>query len=95
MRIGLREANQRFSRTIKAVRAGKEVVLTERGRPIAVIKPIKGEDAQEAALEAMADEGLITLPSRKGPMPPPRWRPVKVKGKPLSQTISEDREGRA
>jgi len=95
MRIGLREANQRFSRTIKAVRAGKEVVLTERGRPIAVIKPIKGEDAQEAALEAMADEGLITLPSRKGPMPPPRWRPVKVKGKPLSQTISEDREDRA
>ena len=95
MRIGLREANQRFSRAIKAVRAGKEVVLTERGHPIAVIKPIKDEDAQEATLHAMADEGLIRPAARKGPMPTPRWRPVKVKGKPLSQTIIDDREDRA
>jgi prevent-host-death family protein len=95
MRLGLREANQRFSQAIKAVRSGKEVVLTERGRPIAVIKPIKQENAEQAALQAMADEGLITLPSRKGPMPAPRWRPVKVKGKPLSETVIEDREDRA
>lgn len=95
MRLGLREANQRFSQAIRAVRAGKEVVLTERGHPIAIIKPIKEEDAQAAALQAMADEGLVTPASRKGPMPPPRWRPVKVKGKPLSQTIINDREDRA
>ena len=30
MRLGLREANQHFARTFKAVRAGKEVVLTDR-----------------------------------------------------------------
>jgi prevent-host-death family protein len=95
MRLGLREANQQFSKAIKAVRAGKEVVLTERGRPIAVIKPIKPEDDQDAALQAMADEGLITPAARKGPMPVPRWRPVKVKGQPLSQTIIDDREDRA
>ncbi len=95
MKLGLREANQQFSKAIKAVRAGKEVVLTDRGRPIAVIKPITQGDTQRAALQHMADEGLITLPSRKGPMPPPRRRPVKVKGKPLSQTIIEDREDRA
>ena len=95
MRLGLREANQQFSRAIKAVRAGKEVVLTERGRPIAVIKPIKEEQTQEAALKAMADEGLITLPSRKGRMPAPSWRPLKVEGKSVSETIIEDREDRA
>ena len=95
MRLGLREANQRFSQAIKAVRAGQEVVLTERGRPIAVIKPFKEEDAREATLQAMADEGLITPAARKGPMPTPRWRPVRVKGKPLSQTIIDDREDRA
>ena len=96
MKMGLREANQRFSKAIKAVRAGTEVVLTERGRPIAVIKPIKQkEDARQAALNAMADAGLITLPSRKGPMPAPRWRPVKIGGKSLSRTIIEDREDRA
>lgn len=96
MRLGLREANQHFARTIKAVRAGQEVVLTDRGRPIAVIKPIKDEaGGQVAALRAMAEEGLITLPDRKGPMPTPRWRPVKVKGAPVSRTIIDDREDTA
>jgi prevent-host-death family protein len=95
MRIGLREANQRFSKAIRAVRAGQEVILTERGRPIAVIKPLRDEAVQEATLRAMVDEGLITPAARKGPMPAPSWRPVKVKGKPLSRTVIEDREDRA
>lgn len=94
MRLGLREANQHFSKAIKAVRAGKEVILTERGQPIAVIKPIKSEQALDATLKRMADEGLITLPSRKGPLPSPRWKPIRLKGKLLSQTIIDDREDR-
>ncbi len=92
MKLGLREANQHFSKAIKAVRAGKEVILTERGQPIAVIKPIKEGPAEEATLKRMADEGLITLPSRKGPLP--RFEPVQIKGKPISQTIIDDREDR-
>ena len=95
MRLGLREANQHFSKAIKAVRAGKEVVLTERGRPVAVIKRINDEDGPEAALQAMADEGLVRPAARKGPTPAPRWRPVKVKGQPLSQTVIDDRKDRA
>ena len=95
MKLGLREANQRFSKAIKAVRAGKEVVLTERGHPIAVIKPIKAESAQEAALRGLVGDGLIAPAARKGPMPAPRWRPLKMKDKPLSQTIIDDREDRA
>src|SRR5262249_1268241 len=39
MHMGLREANQKFSKAIRAVKAGQEVVLTERGKPIAVITP--------------------------------------------------------
>ena len=93
MKLGLREANQHFSKAIKAVRAGKEVILTERGQPIAVIKPIKDEHEPDAALQRMADDGLVTLPTRKGPLP--RFVPVPIKGKPLSQTIIEDRDDRA
>ena len=95
MLLGLREANQRFSKAIRAVRAGREVVLTERGHPIAVIKPIKDHDAQEASFRAMVDEGFVIPAVRKGPMPTPRWRPVKIKGQPLSQTLIEDRQERA
>jgi prevent-host-death family protein len=96
MRLGLREANQHFARTIKAVRAGQEVVLTDRGRPIAVIKPIKDDEGdREAVLQTMAEEGLITVADREGPMPTPRWRPVKVKGAPVSKTIIDEREDTA
>ncbi len=93
MKLGLREANQHFSKAIKAVRAGKEVVLTERGQPIAVIKPLKEALEPEAALKQMAEEGLITLPSSKGPLP--RFAPAQASGKPLSQTIIDDRDDRA
>jgi prevent-host-death family protein len=95
MKLGLREANQHFSKAIRAVRGGKEVILTERGRPIAIIMPVKEEQSEESALKTLADEGLITLPSRRGLTPTPRWKPVSVKGKPLSHTIVEDREDRA
>lgn len=64
------------------------------GEPIAVIKPIKNEQGLDAALERMAGDGLITLPSRKGPLPSPRWKPIRLKGKRLSQTIIDDREDR-
>ena len=94
MKLGLREANQRFSKAIKAVRAGKEVVLTERGHPIAVIKPIKENDTLDVALQAMVDDGFLEPASRKGATPAPRWRPVRIKGEPLSKTVIDDREDR-
>ena len=93
MKLGLREANQHFSKAMKAVRAGKEVVLTERGQPIAVIKPITQAPEPQAVLNRLAEEGLITLPTRKGPLP--RFEPVRVSGKPVSQTIIDDRDDRA
>ena len=97
MKLGLREANQRFSQAIKAIRCGEEVVLTERGRPIAVIKPLDGRepDDEAAELRRLADEGLVVPAVKAGPMPRPRWRPVSVMGKPVSETIIDDREDRA
>ena len=92
MRLGLREANQKFSQAIKAVKAGKEVVLTERGKPIAVIKPLDKEDKLEATLRRLEAEGLLRRGAKSG-KPMPVWRsPVRIKGKPLSQTISEERD---
>lgn len=94
MKLGLRAANQQFSKVIKAVRAGRQVVLTDRGQPMAVITPIAADNASDRALRAMAAEGLIRPAARKGPMPAVRWRPVKVIGAPLSQTVIDDRDDR-
>jgi prevent-host-death family protein len=94
MRMGLREANQRFSTAIKAVKAGKEVILTERGKPIAVIKPLDTEDKLEATLRRLEAEGILRPAVKRGPMPTPTWKPIRIKGKPMSQTISEERDER-
>jgi prevent-host-death family protein len=40
--ISLREANQQFSRCIRAVEAGEEFVVTRDGKPVARIVPVPG-----------------------------------------------------
>jgi prevent-host-death family protein len=92
--MGLREANQQFSKAIKAVKAGKEVILTERGKPIAVIKPLKQEETLDATIRRLESEGILRSGAKSG-RPMPVWRsPVRIKGKPISQTISEERDER-
>jgi prevent-host-death family protein len=96
MKLGLREANQQFSKAIKAVRAGTEVVLTDRGRAIAVIKPIREKNAaRDIAFQLMVDEGLVKPASRRGVTPTPRWHPAKIKGASLAKTVIDDRDDRA
>lgn len=90
MRMGLREANQHFSKAIKAVKAGKEVVLTERGKPIAVIKPLEQEEKEEAVMRRLEAEGILRPALKRGPMPV--WKPIRIKGKPMSETIREERD---
>ena len=94
MRMGLREANQSFSKAMKAVKQGKDVVLTERGKPIAVIKALVPKEDQEAIIRRLESEGLLRPASKRGPMPKPAWKAVHVKGKPMSQRISEERDER-
>ncbi len=94
MRMGLREANQSFSKAMKAVKEGKEVVLTERGRPIAVIKPLEQREDPQTIIRRLETEGLLRPARQRGPMPKPSWKAVRVKGKPMSQTIREQREER-
>jgi prevent-host-death family protein len=94
MRMGLREANQQFSKAIKAVKAGKDVVLTERGKPIAVIKPLDAGKDEDAVIRRLEAEGLLRPALKRGPMPAPRWKPIRIKGKPVSQSISEERDER-
>ncbi len=92
MQLGLREANQHFSKAIKAVKAGQEVILTERGKPIAVIKPLPAADDLDAKLDRLAAAGVLQRATKRGPMPP--FKPRRIKGPPLSQTISEERDER-
>ena len=89
--VGVRELKNRLTSYLKLVKADQEVIVTERGKPIAIIQPAGRASAPrslEARLAAMAARGLITLPER--PLVPRRRR-FKVPGRPLSELIMEDR----
>jgi prevent-host-death family protein len=88
--MGLREANQRFSKAMKAVREGEEVVLTERGKPIAVITPVRKSSNVASIIRKLEQSGLLRPAAKQRPLPP--WKPRPIVGKPVSRTIQEDRE---
>jgi len=77
MHMGLREGNQNFSTAMKAVKQGKEVGLTERGKPIAVIKPLEQEKEQQTIIRLLEAVGLLRPASQRGPMPKPTWKPIR------------------
>jgi prevent-host-death family protein len=62
--VGLREAKQRFSSLIREVRAGREVVATDRGKRLAVLKPVGGDDEIDAVLRRLEAAGLVRRPAR-------------------------------
>jgi prevent-host-death family protein len=91
MKIGLREANQNFSKPIKAVKAGKVVVLTERGTPIATIQPYRVPATEEDTVDRLEAEGILR-PNPKAGLLQSDWRPLRIKGVAISKTLRDLRD---
>jgi prevent-host-death family protein len=90
MQIDLREARRHFSRLTKAVKAGREVVLTERGKPIAVVKPLRKAATAEGILKRLEATGLLRPAAKRTPMPP--VKPIRLKGGSIIKTLRADRD---
>src|SRR5688500_7229121 len=87
IQVGVRELKNRLPTYLRHAKADREVIITERGKPIAVIQPIRAASSSaglDARLAALAARGEIALPQRKLL---PRVRRVKVAGRPLSEEI--------
>ncbi|MCF6154677.1 MAG: type II toxin-antitoxin system prevent-host-death family antitoxin [Candidatus Brocadia sp.] len=91
LHVGLREANMHFSKYLKLVREGQEVVVTERGTPVAVIKPVMKEGTPDDKIKGLEDQGILRG-AVKGKLP--LGRTITIAGKPLSETVIERREER-
>jgi prevent-host-death family protein len=89
--MGLREANQNFSKAMKAVKAGKVVLLTERGNPIATIQPYRMAATDEDAIVQLEQEGILR-PNPKAGVIRDNWMPLTVKGVSLSKTLRKLRD---
>jgi prevent-host-death family protein len=82
--VGIRELRGDLSRWIKRVRAGEEVVVTDRGRAVARIVPLDGERKIDKLIAA----GIVHPAPNPWHGPPPK--PVKAKGG-ISDLVAEQR----
>lgn len=89
--VGSRELKIRLGTYLRMVRNGQTLVITDRGLPVAELRPIEGARGDEAALARLAARGTVTLPRLA---PARKARHLTVRGTSLSAAILEDRKER-
>ncbi|MBM4339765.1 MAG: type II toxin-antitoxin system prevent-host-death family antitoxin [Deltaproteobacteria bacterium] len=84
---GIKELKNRLSYYLREVKKGEKILITERDQVIATILPIeRGEE--DSKLLSLVKEGFA---SWKGGKPTGSHRPIKIKGKTVSEMVLEDR----
>lgn len=85
--MGIRELKNGLSFYLKQVESGKQIEVTNRGEVIAPLIAAKRRKVDKEVL-ALVEEGMA---SWAGGKPSGSPRPVKGRGRPLSELILEDR----
>ena len=90
--VGIKELKNRLTHYLRLIQKGEEVIVTDRGQPVAVIHHITLDKlvlSRTGRLAQLATQGKICLPSRKLPT---RFKPVPYKGPSAAQAVIQDRE---
>lgn len=84
MEVGIRQLRADLSRFVKRVRSGEQIVVTDRGKPVARLVPVEGE----RTIDRLIREGLVTPAPNpwRGPLP----KPIEGAG-PLSDLVRDER----
>lgn len=98
-RVSVSELKARLSRYLSMVKAGEEVLITERGKPVAHLTPLRSleldNEEEWPRLRRMEAQGLIRIGT--GKLPPGWYKsygPPDPEGKLLTTLIKERRQGR-
>lgn len=62
-RVAITELKAKLSEYLSAVRAGEELIVTDRGRPVARLGPVKGERELESRVAALVRSGRLRPPT--------------------------------
>jgi prevent-host-death family protein len=89
--VGVRQLKNSLTRYLRLVDQGQALLVTNRNRVVAVLKKPDRNSAPtlEEKLAALVAEGKLLPAAKPGPFKP--FKPVRVKGQPVSKTIIEDR----
>ena len=85
----------RLSEYLDAVKAGEEILVTDRGRPVARLTPIGGRDRAETRTAELVRTGTVRPPS--APLGKNFWRlprPKDPEGRVLAALLDERAESR-
>ena len=88
VRVGTRELKNKLSEYMRRVKAGQVITVTERGKTIGQIIPVKASTQER--LQAVVDAGIAEWNGRK----PKSYKPKAINRGPrqVSDLVSEDRE---
>jgi prevent-host-death family protein len=90
--VGARELKTRLGAYLRQVREGKTLIVTDRGEPIAELRPIPSQSSgEEAILEKLASLGIVTHLNKS---PLTHFHPVTSTGPPVADAVVEGREDR-
>ena len=89
--VGSRELKVRLGTHLRRVRQGHTLVVTDRGRPIAELRPIGADGGRDAVLATLEAIGGVTRPTRASLA---KFRPVVSRTGSLSQAVIDDRGDR-
>jgi prevent-host-death family protein len=90
--VGARELKTRLGGYLRQVRRGRTLVITDRGEPVAELRPLEDAGGEHARLERLRVLGTVTRQEHR-PLAP--FRPVHARGASLSDAVIEDRNDRA
>ena len=89
--VGARELKTRLGTYLRRVRAGRTLIVTDRGEPVAELRPLPSDDSMPSALLKLSTKGTVTLPTRDGV---PAFRPIRTRGASVADAVGDDREDR-
>lgn len=90
-KVGSRELKNRLGHYLRRVRHGESLLITDRGKSVARLSPVSEWEGLtlEERLRELERQGHIRPALRRGPFK--RFKPLPLRGKPLSEIIIEDR----
>ncbi len=92
--VGSRELKTRLGTYLRQVREGATLIVTDRGRPVAELRPVERyESSPRARLRELAAIGVVSGEvAERVPLRP--FEAIRSRGASLSEAIREDREDR-
>jgi prevent-host-death family protein len=89
--VGSRELKTRLGTYLRRVREGRTLLVTDRGEPVAELRPLQADASLSALLMKLSSKRAITLPLRKSMA---AFSPIQSHGRALSDAVRKDREDR-